>query len=320
MKKIFKKIVILMLSIILFNSVSASTTAYAVENTMDITLQVEGIEENLYYDTLKIPYKDRLTLQDALSYIDLKEESLSITGVDNAYITDINGETAGKFGGWDGWLFKVNGIEAMVGIDSTILNDGDSIVLYYGDPYGVGMQYPIVDTSKLKDGILIFTSSDTTYDENYNAIVNINPVIGASVIWNYDDLSETYVTDNDGEIKIKQEQLTQGNHVIQISKYHNTGIPLILRYSPDYTISIEGTNLVDIEETNKEISNISDIETETVNTNNTVNTNDAVITNDADKDLPKTGENRNRSTIVLMVITLGALSVSCFWKKLNYEK
>ena len=303
-----------MLSIILFNSVSVSTTAYAVENTMNITLQVEGIDENLYYHTLEIPYKDRLTLQDALSYIDLKEESLSITGVDNAYITDINGETAGKFGGWDGWLFKVNGNEAMAGIDSTILNAGDTIVLYYGDPYGVGMQYPKADTSKLKNGILRFTSSDTTYDENNNATVTVNPVIGASVIWYYDDLSETYVTDNDGEIKIKQEQLTQGNHVIQISKYHNTGIPLILRFPPNYSISIEGTDLVEIEDTNKEISTISDIETETVNTNKTLNT------NNEDNDLPKTGENRNGSTIVLMIIILGAFIVSCFWKKLNYEK
>ncbi|MDF2841876.1 MAG: hypothetical protein K0R00_302 [Herbinix sp.] len=314
MKKISKKIIILLLSMIVFYSISASTTAYAVENAMNITLQVEGTEENLYYRTLSIPYKDRLTLQDALSYIDLNEESLSITGVDIAYITEINGETAGKFGGWDGWLFKVNGFEAIVGIDSTILNDGDTIVIYYGDPYGVGMQYPKADISELKDGILRFTSLDTTYDENNNAIYTVNPVIGASVTWYYDNLSKIYVTDNNGEIKINQEQLTQGKHVIQISKYHNTGIPLILRFPPDNSIIIEDTGMIDIEETNKEFSTISDIGTEIVNKNNVVSS------DDENNNLPKTGENGFRSIIIFMVITLGAFSVSCFWKKLNYEK
>ncbi len=75
MKKATKKFVVLILSIVLLSNLSSSTKAYAVEEAMSITLQIEGIEENLYYVTQEIPYKNTLTLKDALSYIDLQEES-----------------------------------------------------------------------------------------------------------------------------------------------------------------------------------------------------------------------------------------------------
>lgn len=237
MKKNAKRFLCIVLAVMLILSVSA-IPAYAAQGTMSITLRIEGINANMYYKTVSVPYTDSLTLQAALAYIDAQESSIAITGANTGYITDINGESGGKFGGWDGWMYKVNGLEAPVGIDSYKLSNGDSVVLYYGDPYGVGMQYPAADTSLIAYGVIKFTSSDTTFDASYNPIVTVNPVVGATVTWNYGSKSATYITDKSGKITINKAQLTKGAHIIQISKKNGAGLPLVLRYAPGYTITV----------------------------------------------------------------------------------
>lgn len=237
MKKIMKTIGCLFLSMALI--VTVALTAFADSGkTMKVTLRIEGIKANLFYKTEEVPYTDSLTLRAALQYIDAKEDSLKITGMDANFISDINGDTSAKFGGWDGWLYKVNGQEAAVGIDDYALKDGDSILLYYGDPYGVGMQFPVSDTSELSKGILKFTSSDTTFGADGSSTVKVNPVAGAAVTWNYGGGSAQYTTDANGEIKIDPAQLTVGTHAIQIAKANSTGLPLVLRFAPDYAVTV----------------------------------------------------------------------------------
>jgi hypothetical protein len=215
------------------------TSAFAAPSeTMNITLRIEGVKGNLYYDTAEVPYTDKLTVQDAVKYIDDSDDSLTVTGVETAWITSVNGDTSGQFGGWDGWLYRVNGVEPSVGIGDYTMNDGDSILLYYGDPYGVGMQYPVADVSKLDSGVIKFTSSDTEYDDSYNPIVKVNPVSGMTVVWNYPDGSAKYVTDENGEINIDKAQLTAGNHALSLEKYASNGLPLVLRLAPDYTVNV----------------------------------------------------------------------------------
>ncbi|MDF2685932.1 MAG: hypothetical protein K0S55_1113 [Clostridia bacterium] len=233
--------VIMILVMFTVSCISALNVSAAVE-TMNITLRIEGINSNMYYKAVEVPYTDSLTLQAALTYIDSQEDSLKITGADAAYITDINGDTAGKFGGYDGWMFKVNGINAAVGIDSCKLAEGDSVLLYYGDPFGVGMQYPEADYSGISNGIIKFTSSDTTYDADYNPTVTVNPVAGATVTWYNDNTPVTYTTDNSGEIKVDSGKLEEGFHAIQITKTNDAGIPLVLRFAPDYSYELKANN------------------------------------------------------------------------------
>lgn len=253
MKKITHKLVYLFLTAIFFAVVSSVTTAFAADKTMSITLRIEGIKENLYYDKVEIPYtEDSLTLQEALAYIDEQNDTIAITGVDTSYITEINGEAAGQFGGWDGWLYKVNNAEASVSIDALELADGDSALLYYGDPYGVGMQFPAADASDIEDGIIRFTSSDTTYDESNNAIMAVNPVAGATVTWESKDAATEYVTDENGEIKIASDELAAGSHKVQISKTGDSGIPLVLRLEPDFKITVMGKEALIEDNTSKE--------------------------------------------------------------------
>ena len=41
---------------------------------MSVTVRIEGINKNLYYDTVEVPYTgDNLTVQNALMYVDEKE-------------------------------------------------------------------------------------------------------------------------------------------------------------------------------------------------------------------------------------------------------
>lgn len=237
MKNLTKKILFTLLTAALLLGVSGIAASADAAPSMTITLRVEGTGANLFYKTEAVPYTDSLTLQQALLYIDQQESGLTITGLNSGYIASVNGENAGKFGGWDGWNYSVNGIVPSVGIDSCALKDGDSVVLFYGDPYGVGMQVPVADTSKLTDGVIKFVSSDTSYATG-SPVVTVNPVAGAKVTWHYGNTSAVYVTDKNGEIKIDAAQLTAGAHGVQIAKTNDAGLPLVLRFAPDYTITV----------------------------------------------------------------------------------
>ncbi len=217
--------------------------ANAADGTYNITLRIEGISETFYYDTVTITEEDGLTAQELLAYADEQDDTLTMTGVDAAYITDVNGDMAGTFGGWDGWLYTVNGIAAATGIDGCVLQDGDNVVLYYGDPYGVGMQFPVIDASASADGILVFTSEDTTYDANYNPIVTINPVVGAEVTLSDNTSVQTYVTDEEGKISFDQSVFAAGTVNVAITKTNEQGIPLVLRMASDATVTIDAATV-----------------------------------------------------------------------------
>lgn len=67
------------------------------------------------------------------------ENGISSVGVDYGYISSVTapiefgGHVLGEFtnGMFSGWMYKVNGESPQVGIDSYMLSDGDSVVLYY---------------------------------------------------------------------------------------------------------------------------------------------------------------------------------------------
>ena len=313
-RKVVRKSASLMMATVLIATLFLTAQAAvfaAASGQMSVNVRIEGINTCLYYKTVKIPYTDTLTLKDALTYVDNQESGLTISGMDGGYITSINGESAGKFGGWDGWLFMVNGIEPAVGIDAYTLKDGDKVVLYYGDPYGVGMQFPEADISKISDGIIKFTSADTTYDADYNPTVTVNPVKGATVTWYDGNTSYTYTTDNNGEIKIQNDQLTAGSHKIQIDKKDASGLPLVLRFANDFTVEIKSGN-----------SGGQNSQTP-VNTNNTTSpANTGTPKLSANPDIPSTGCDCNYSLYFLITITAisGIVLIKIFNKRYANKK
>ena len=226
------KITKILMSLLFALSLIFGTMQIASADEPAVTLRIEGINENIYYGAVHIG--DSKTVADIIVSADVMDDDLSVIGAESGYITDINGESAATFGGWDGWMYRVNNTEPSVGMNEYEIKAGDKIVVYYSDSFGVGMQYPAMDVSELSNGIITFTSMDTTYDENYNAMVCENPVVDMVVIF---DESE-YITDKNGMITIDKSLLTSGDHKISISKYSENGIPLVLRLPPDITVNV----------------------------------------------------------------------------------
>lgn len=240
--KTFRRIAGIFCAVLLTTAILPSFVAAYPSASMNISIRIEGISANLYEDALSVPYSGTLTVKQALEYLDANSAAISVTGLDISYVTVVNGEAAGTFGGWDGWLYQVNGADPGVGIDACALHDGDSILLYYGDPFGAGMQYPDVDSSRIAEGILKFTSQDTDYATTPPTVAT-HPIVGATVTWYYEGATATYVTDANGEVVIPAGQRGIGSHRIQIEKYGSTAVsgkylPLVLRLSKNAAVEV----------------------------------------------------------------------------------
>ncbi|MBR5768560.1 MAG: DUF4430 domain-containing protein [Clostridia bacterium] len=207
----------------------------AATSEMTVKLRIEGINSNLFYDDVTVAYTgEQLSVQDFIIYADEHSDALTVIGAEGAspYISSINGDAAGTFGGWDGWLYTVNGEEPGVGINETFLKEGDEILFYFGDPYGVGMQYPEIDITDINKHIIRFVSNDTTYGEDWSPVVTTNPVVGMTVLFD----GHEFVTDENGEIKLSRDLLTAVAHTVAIDKKAENGLPLVLRFAPDFTV------------------------------------------------------------------------------------
>lgn len=285
------------------------------EKQMSVTVRIEGISKNLYYNTVDIPYTgENLTVQNALMYVDQQSDDITITGVENGWITAVNDEKQASFGGWDGWLYTVNGVSPTDTVNDHVLSDGDSIVLYYGDPYGIGMQYPEIDTSKITDGILTFTSKDTSYDADYNPTVVTNPVKDAKVELGTEDGSISYTTDENGSINIDDKYLTEGNHSISISKVSENGLPLVLRFAPDRTVAFPSKPQKPSNESS-ESSNESS-KPESISQESTKPSEPSAVSQDGK--VPSTGDSSALTVVILTAFAAFAVILTA--RKRNHEK
>jgi hypothetical protein len=238
MKK-FKKIIALALSVMLIVGISALTATANGNDTVTVSLRIEGVESNLFYDKA-VSIAEGTTVEKLLTDISGVGEAPEINVVDGtfgAYISEIDGVAEFEYGGFSGWNYIVNDISPTVGIGLYELVDGDAVVVYYGDPWGeAGMQYPVPDLSRLFiDDVIVITSVDTEYDENWNEIISINPVVGATVTFR----GVTYITNGNGEITISNKTAVSGFRSLQIERNHEeSGVPTVLRFAPDFEIYV----------------------------------------------------------------------------------
>lgn len=234
MKSVLKKTVCAAASALLL--VMAAPFAASADAQLQVALRVEGVDGNIYYETINVSDSDGdITAADALVFADKQSDKLEIKGAETGYITEVNGETAGKFGGYDGWYYSVNGEVPSVGVNDYKLSENDSLTLYYG---GFPCQIPYAVTDKLEsDGVIAFKSNDVEYDENWNAKNVTNPVTDASVTVG----SETFTTDKNGEIKLDLDKLS-GELSVQIDKKDASGAPAVLRFAPDFTVTLGSTD------------------------------------------------------------------------------
>ena len=212
-------------------TVTEETTAAEDTTAVDtVMLRVESIKECVFTEILEL--KDDVTLADLMTRVAEEVPELAIT-IQNmewgAYITSMSGLSEFDHGGMSGWQFFRNGMEATEGMSNTVLLPDDEIVFYYGDSYGLEIttQYPRLDMSKLmSEGIIRIHSWDNEYDENWNAEIVDNPVAGASVTFN----SENLITDENGEIRVADKNNVAGINNIKIERYdEESGLPTLIR-------------------------------------------------------------------------------------------
>jgi len=232
MKRLFAIALAIVMLVGLFSAAALAA------GTKTVSIQIEGVTENLYYNSaLEVPYDDdTLTVTDVLSYLSGRDGAPSIvitSGAYGAYVSKVNDIEEGSYNEYDGWMYRVNSASPVVGMDVYEVEAGDEIVLYYSDEFGVGMQYPEIDmTQMLVNGSVVFTSMDVTYDSEWNEVISRNPVAGASVIW--DNMS--YITDANGVIIIDSSGMGDP-HSVSIDRYDASGVPTVLRFPPNHTVS-----------------------------------------------------------------------------------
>ncbi len=235
--KIFKSVVAGIICVVL---ISISLVSFTSAEELSVNVRIEGISENLFYGDVAVTFTEELTVKDVLIFIDENYEEITITGADVNFVTLVNSDSSGTFGGYDGWFYMVNSQIPAVGIGDYVLTGGEKVVLYYADGL---TQIPSADVSRISEGVIKFTSDDTTYDDDWNATVTTNPVTGATVTWGSGDTRATYTTDANGEVTIASQYLIPGEYKIQIEKYDDNDVegkflPLVLRFADDFTVEI----------------------------------------------------------------------------------
>lgn len=146
------------------------------EDVALVFVDIEGAEGNIALTSGTFAKDGTVTVADVLKAIDEADDTLEITGIDEGYITTVNGLTAGTFGGYDGWMYAVKYYTAledgtigmsidvpMVGVGDYKIEDSCVIVLYYGD-YGI----PFAETDVDENGMINLVTYTPVYAEDYS--------------------------------------------------------------------------------------------------------------------------------------------------------
>lgn len=239
-----KKTIALVLALLLMSS---ACTAFAADelfviapnpmakpNTLDI--QIIAPEGQLVWTTAPIEAED--TVLNVVQRV-LKEREISCTVEESPYggnyITELKGWAEGAYGGYEGWLYYMDGVSPMVGIGSYVPQGGELVQVIYAD---FDLLVPVVEAEKDHKGVVTLTvSADvTTYDENGVATVTREPVAGATLTVN----GKAYVTDEQGKARPEE----RGVVTLQVEKKDELGLPALLPFAPGYTLDLDAAPVV----------------------------------------------------------------------------
>jgi len=230
-----KRFVISVITVIL--SLCCVLPAFSAEPSLTVRLRIEGKDKNLFYDQITVEGSNNCNIISILMLADSKSESLSVSGLDYGYITEINGVKTGQTkGGKDSYTVTVNGVRIpFENLKTYPLKNGDSITVYYADNYGADMIFPIIDLNKLEQGYIRFFYEKASDD---GKSVTTLPITGANVTWYCDNAPFNYITDQKGGIQIEKNALTSGSHKLSIELKDANGLPMLLRPAPDFTVDV----------------------------------------------------------------------------------
>lgn len=202
---------------------TAADTAETPE-TPEVQVRIEGAEKTLLEAIVELDENDT-----ALTVLDRAIAAAGMTytvtdGKYGKYISEIAGETEATFGGYDGWLYYVNGVAAQVAIDKTEMADGDILLLVYGN-YDI-LNAIVTSSRQGAAAFITVTAEVTTYDADWNATTTVEPVAGVTVAI---EGGETYVTDEKGVAALNETDSAKEAVTVSVSKYAENKLPLIVR-------------------------------------------------------------------------------------------
>ncbi|WMJ80883.1 hypothetical protein RBU49_01135 [Clostridium sp. MB40-C1] len=208
--------------------------------------------ENISVEVLVESHNKVLTLDKANknnAYEALKEvldkNNIKIEAQDSQYgkyISSIADVKAGKFGGYDGWLYAVyrdgKYENIMTSIDGFTLKNGDKLIVYYGD-MGTLLANKIQYSTKEANKEL--TISLNNYYEDWQTKKEIvQPIKGIQV-----KLDGKSVTLDENKIYVK-EGLDKGEHSLQLIDFREDKCPLVvndtIKFKLEETAEIPGNN------------------------------------------------------------------------------
>lgn len=192
----------------------------------ELSLRIEGPDSTVYSKAVEFSAGENLyqILADALGTAKIPynfpngQYGHSMSMIDNI--------TAGKYGGWDGWQYDVNGQAPDFGIDGEKPVDGDSVVVFYGatdtlyPTISVNPKYPTANGTATVN----ISSSYTDYSNYPNVTTKTVNVQGASVVFN----GKPYTTDNNGNATLSI-PATAGTYSFTVSKERTGSYPLLVR-------------------------------------------------------------------------------------------
>ena len=235
-----KKIVALLLvALMLSTAVFAGDILLIAPNpnaAKSVTVQIEGKDGNLFYG--KVP------LAEGDSVLQVAEKAFEQSGIEytvaasyygGSYITQAAGLQEGAFGGYEGWLYYVDGVSPAVSMSLSLLSGGEHVVLVYAD---FDVLVPIVEAARdYKGGVTLSLTADvTTYDENWNATVTRQPVAGALLTVE----GQALTTDEQGKVLLPEALWAEESLSVQVEKHNDVGLPAVIPFAPDYTVSLVG--------------------------------------------------------------------------------
>lgn len=243
MKHLRKPLSILLTALLLLSCIPVFAFA---SDDITVKLRIEGLDACLFYDDVSVDAG--ATAYDVLAAADSASDDLtvdaSVSDYGSIYVSSINGIKAGTYTekGWDGWQYHVNGADPYVAMDQCIVADGDDVVIFYSDEWGAtGFVYPTVS---VKEGKVSFSCIVTTYDENWNPVSSEQAITGYTLTWGYGKgKTREFQPDENGVCAIPAFYYTNGEHSLQISKNAENGLPTVLRYAPDFTITVEDADM-----------------------------------------------------------------------------
>lgn len=193
-----------------------------------VTLRVEGIEANIFSGTIELPAGG-----ETVTALTVLKEALNGDGIEfeikeadfGSYVASINNENEATFGGFDGWIFAVNGELAATGAADYEVRENDEILFYYG-LFPPDTLIPSVEISpaqpKVDESIQI-TVTASYYDWTENKDITV-AVENAAVAFE----ESVYLTDAKGQATIPAVQ-EAGTYSFYVDKDSEGVLPVIAR-------------------------------------------------------------------------------------------